>query len=68
MKCCLNCTGGKRHPGCHDKCDTYLTEKAAEDKRKEIIRKAKLTEAMTISKDKHYAKKGMDIYNISRRH
>ena len=42
MKCCLNCTDGKRHPGCHDKCDTYLTEKAAEDERKEIIRKAKL--------------------------
>ena len=42
MKCCLHCTGGKRHPGCHDKCDTFLTERAEEQERKELIRKAKL--------------------------
>ena len=42
MKCCLNCTDGKRHPGCHDKCDTFLKERAEEQERKEIIRKAKV--------------------------
>ena len=68
MKCCLHCTDGKRHPGCHDKCDEYLKEVDEVHKLKATIRKAKLTEAATISKDKHYAKKGMDIRNSSRRH
>ena len=28
IKCCRNCVPPKRYPGCHDKCNKYLEEKA----------------------------------------
>ena len=45
MKCCLECKG-KRHPGCHSTCETYITEKASDEARKEKIRKAKAEDVL----------------------
>ena len=45
IKCCRNCVPPKRYPGCHDKCNKYLEEKAkweeAKAKAKQLKKKGR---------------------------
>lgn len=34
IKSCKSCVAPKRHPGCHDHCPEYITDKTAYEKRK----------------------------------
>ena len=38
IKCCKDCVPPTRYPGCHDKCEQYLKEKAEYEKRKEYAK------------------------------
>lgn len=37
--CCNGCVPPKRHPGCHDHCPDFITEKLVDDLREEKYRK-----------------------------
>jgi len=36
---CKNCVAPKRHPGCHDTCKEYQSEKAKLEAKKEVAKK-----------------------------
>ena len=38
IKCCKDCVPPTRYPGCHDKCNKYLKEKAEYEKQKEYAK------------------------------
>ena len=47
LKKCMYCTPETgRHPGCHDTCEHYAEDKAADEAEKEKIRKTKDAEAL----------------------
>lgn len=39
IKCCKDCVPPTRYPGCHDKCNKYLKEKAKWEEEKKLMRK-----------------------------
>lgn len=41
IKCCYGCVAPKRHPGCHDHCPEYLSEKFVHDQQREEANKKK---------------------------
>ena len=46
---CYGCIAPKRHPGCHDRCQPYLSYKAKNDKKNEIERVCK-----SVNYNRHY--------------
>ena len=42
IKCCKDCVPPARYPGCHDKCNKYLEEKAEYEKQKEYAKAHKI--------------------------
>lgn len=68
ISCCIDCVAPKRHPGCHDKCPMYQTQKKL---RQEQIEKEKLEKTIFRYKhDKHqeYLKniRGREKYTVSK--
>ena len=61
IKCCKDCVPPTRYPGCHDKCNKYLKEKAEHEKRKEYAKTHKTVILTNYDFDKI-------IYNSLKRH
>ena len=38
IKCCKDCVPPTRYPGCHDKCEKYIKEKAEYERQKEYAK------------------------------
>lgn len=41
ITCCRNCVAPKRYPGCHDRCQEYIEQKAQHNAEVEADRKRK---------------------------
>lgn len=53
FECCRGCYAPKRHPGCHAKCEEYISAKAKYDARKaELVKKADITGAIMEERSK----------------